>query len=243
MTVWLDRCNATVLFTGIVLLCILLGLAFKPIEVISFGTIAEGINLVQSSSSVTLKTIKTIQDSVMVSYEPQKRLPNQAYPTLKQALMQGSVFRMFLSGLERQDSYKVVVRSLSDFDVKSEAPKSDRTSAIFSVEQSMILRSSKSFFLDSDSDEEYVSSAGFQNRKFGCQKRCRKFCFNCWHCRCHEKKYLTIGDRPMYRDDVFFEGSLSYLRQFSKVYSALFSWISPTLSQLTIIYDYSYLFS
>ncbi|KAL0275610.1 UNVERIFIED_CONTAM: hypothetical protein PYX00_003412 [Menopon gallinae] len=178
---------ALVMEGGIVLSCLLFGLAFKPIDIIKIGTVGtDGMNTAgttQPSSSTTLRTVRTVRDNIVVAYEPQKVLPNEAYPTLKQALMQ------------------------DEEGGRADYPKSNRASTIFSIGQSMILRSSRSF-IGSYSDDDF-----YRPKKKTCRHCCRRCCYNCCHCRSPGHKDLTLGDRPMYRDDVFYEGSLAYLRQ------------------------------
>lgn len=54
------------------------------------------------------------------------------------------------------------------------------------------------------------SPSGEMERKKKCKICCRICCFNFWHCSC-KKKELNLGDRPLYRDDVFYDGSLANL--------------------------------
>lgn len=51
-----------------------------------------------------------------------------------------------------------------------------------------------------------------EKKKMGKFKKfCNVCCFNFWRCS-YKQKELTIGDRPMYRDDVFYGNSLSNLK-------------------------------
>lgn len=68
-----------------------------------------------------------------------------------------------------------------------------------------------------NSENSSLSSAPFyatefpMSKKQKCQNCCRICCFNVWHCRCH-KRDLTLGDRPMYRDDVFYGSNVSRMK-------------------------------
>lgn len=60
-----------------------------------------------------------------------------------------------------------------------------------------------------------LSKLGNSNQARTKSRKCktcfRVCCFNFWHCKCKTTS-LTLGDRPMYRDDVFYGSDLSQLK-------------------------------
>lgn len=89
--------------------------------------------------------------------------------------------------------------------------RSQRVSTVFSRGQSLVLRPVISL---SKEDELYGSME--KETRSPCCKKLQSCCFNFMHCR-FKHRDLKIGDRPLYRDDVFYESNLQSLPNYNTV--------------------------
>lgn len=105
--------------------------------------------------------------------------------------------------------------------------RSQRVSTVFSRGQSLVLRPVISL---SKEDELYGSLE--KETRSPCCKRLQSCCFNFMHCR-FKHRDLKIGDRPMYRDDIFYESNLQSLPNYTAV-SELIS--VSLLNQFPLLY-------
>ncbi|KAK6641290.1 hypothetical protein RUM44_012999 [Polyplax serrata] len=135
---------------------------------------AELLKMVPISPEASELRLSGSRGSSYYTAERRRTLPNEAYPTLKEAI------------IYQEDTRRSTIISLMPISEVNSENSSLSSAPFYATEFPM-------------------------SKKQKCQNCCRICCFNVWHCRCH-KRDLTLGDRPMYRDDVFYGSNVSRMK-------------------------------